>query len=120
MPHQESLLTKNENSQINIIASHVFQALIAIQEQQPELLNEKFQHIQWRSNNIESKFAAILSQTTDWNTLIKKLDVHLKKWLIPESFNSPILIELLHKVHKLNPNKNDLDSTDIIKDVAYW
>ncbi|OUL35532.1 hypothetical protein BV372_10810 [Nostoc sp. T09] len=118
MPHEESLLTKKDNSQINIIASHVFQAIICIQEQQPELLNEKFKHIQWRSNNIESKFAAILSQTTDWNALIQKLNGHLKNWLTPESFNSPILIELLHKVHQLNPYKNDLDSTDIVKDVT--
>ncbi|OUL19492.1 hypothetical protein BV378_33160 [Nostoc sp. RF31YmG] len=115
MPHNESLLTNHENLQINVIASYVCQAIISIQEQQPELLNEKYKHLQWRSNTVESKFTEVLSQTPDWNALIQKLDGYLKNWLIPESFNSPILIELLHKVHQLNPQKNYLDSTGIFK-----
>ncbi|OUL25981.1 NYN domain-containing protein [Nostoc sp. 106C] len=118
MPHDEPLLTNHENLQINIIASYVCQAIISIQEQQPELLNEKYKHVQWRSNSIESKFAGILSQTSDWNALTQKLDGYLKNWLIPESFNSPILIELLHKVHQLNPFNpqiNYLDSTGSFK-----
>ncbi|WP_096595073.1 NYN domain-containing protein [Calothrix sp. NIES-2098] len=111
MPHEESLLTNQDNLPINTIASYVCQAIISIQEQQPELLNEKFKHIQWRSNTIEPKLAEILSQTPDYNALIQKLNIHLKNWLIPEAFKSQILIDLLHKVNQLNPQKNYLDNT---------
>ncbi|MDZ8056053.1 MAG: NYN domain-containing protein [Aulosira sp. ZfuVER01] len=43
------------------------------------------------------------------------MEGYLHNWLIPESFNSPILIELLHKVYQLNPKKNYLDSTGNFK-----
>ncbi|MDZ7958724.1 MAG: hypothetical protein RMY34_12730 [Aulosira sp. DedQUE10] len=111
MSNEERLLTKNDILKINTIASYICQAIISIQEQQPELLYEKYRNAQWSRNSVQSQISVILSQSQDWNSLIQRLDVCLKTCLIPESYNSPIVIELRNKVRQLNTNQDYLDST---------
>jgi hypothetical protein len=114
MPNHEHLLTAYNSNLLNKIISHVCQAIIAIQKQQPELLVEKYRKVQWQSDNNQSaltaKFTQILSQTSSWQEFLRKLQLFLKVIFIPAAFKSPILIKLIADLQKLNsftPTIND-------------
>ncbi|BAY61849.1 hypothetical protein NIES22_19160 [Calothrix brevissima NIES-22] len=115
MANDEGSLTKDDNLKINTIASYVCQAIISIQEQQPEFLYEKYRNVQWNRYSLQSQIAVVLSQSQDWDSLMKKLDVCLKSCLIPESSNSPILIDLYNKVHHIQIKQEYLDSKNNFK-----
>lgn len=107
MPNNERSLTTYDSALLTQIAAHVCQAIIAIQQQQPELLLEKYRKVQWQSNSNQSalsaKFTALLSQTQGWEELLHKLQLYLKALVVTEAFNSPILLELITKIRQLNP-----------------
>lgn len=113
MPKEERLLTAYDTAQLNKISSYLCQAIIDIQEDHPELLLEKYRNVEWLSSANKSaltaKFTEILSQAQDWDALPHKLQGYLKALLIPESINSPILKELIEKIHQLNYIKTDLN-----------
>ncbi|MBD2386514.1 NYN domain-containing protein [Cylindrospermum sp. FACHB-282] len=115
MPKYERLLTTHDSVLLNQIGSYVCQAIIAIQQQQPELLHEKYRNIQWQSSSNQSaltaKFTEALSQTQDWDALVQKFQVYLKALLIPESFSSSTIGELIAKVQQLNPGISELNSS---------
>ncbi|MDJ0617207.1 MAG: NYN domain-containing protein [Calothrix sp. MO_192.B10] len=100
-----------DSALLNQIGSHVCQTIIFIQEQQPELLIEKYRNIPWHSSrnqlNLKAKLIKVLSEASDWQTLLKQLRRLLKALLISESFDSPILVTLLAKINRLNPHKED-------------
>lgn len=105
MPDNGSLETPHDSSLLNKIGSFVCQAIVVIQEQQPELLLEKYRNLPWRSNQHQSLFTKkltdLLSQTPNWDALIKQLHKLLQSLLVPESFHSEILRELLEKISQL-------------------
>jgi hypothetical protein len=107
MPNNERSLTTYNSALLTQIAAHVCQAIIAIQQQQPELLLEKYRKVQWQSNSNQSalsaKFTALLSQTQSWEELLHKLQLYLKAIVVTEAFHSPILLELITKIRQLNP-----------------
>ncbi|WP_071187341.1 NYN domain-containing protein [Trichormus sp. NMC-1] len=107
MPNNERSLTTYNSALLTQIAAHVCQAIIAIQQQQPELLLEKYRKVQWQSNSNQSalsaKFTALLSQTQGWEELLHKLQLYLKAIVVTEAFHSPILLELITKIRQLNP-----------------
>lgn len=113
MPNDERLLTTYDSALLNKIGSYVGQAMIAIQEQQPELLLAKYRHVQWHTHPNQSaltaKFTELLSQSQDWDTLVQRLQLYLKALLIPDFLNSPIYQELIAKIYQLNPAKLDLN-----------
>ncbi|AFZ23363.1 Protein of unknown function DUF88 [Cylindrospermum stagnale PCC 7417] len=115
MPKDKPLLTTFDSEVLNQIGSYLCQAIIAIQQQQPELLVKKYRNVQWQSSPNQSaltaKFTQALSETQDWDALVQKLQVYLKALLIPESFNSPIVRELIEKIQQLNPGKTELNSS---------
>ncbi|RCJ22224.1 hypothetical protein A6770_30000 [Nostoc minutum NIES-26] len=121
MPNDEWLLTVHNSAQLNKIGSYVCQAMIAIQEQQPELLLEKYRNVQWlnssNQSNLTAKFIEILSQTSDRDALLQKLHKYLKALLIPEAFTSPILVELLEKLRQINTIRTELNGSATITDV---
>ncbi|MFN6569377.1 NYN domain-containing protein [Dendronalium sp. ChiSLP03b] len=121
MPNDEWLLTVHNSAQLNKIGSYVCQAMIAIQEQQPELLLEKYRNVQWlnssNQSNLTAKFIEILSQTSDKDALLQKLHKYLKALLIPEAFTSLILVELIEKLRQINTIKTELNSLATIADV---
>ena len=113
MPNDERLLTVYDATQLNKISSYLCEAIITIQEQQPELLLEKYRNVEWLSSANKSaltrKFTEIFSQAQDWDALPQRLQGYLKALLIPESINSPILKELIEKVNQLNYIKTNLN-----------
>lgn len=115
MPKDKRLLTTYDSEVLNQIGSYVCQAIIAIQQQQPELLVNKYRNVQWQSSPNQSaltaKFTEALSQTQDWDGLVQRLQVYLKALLIPQAFNSPIVRELIEKIQQLNPVKSELNSS---------
>ncbi|MGI8500571.1 MAG: NYN domain-containing protein, partial [Hassallia sp.] len=110
----ELLLTTYDSALFNKIGFYVGQAIIAIQDKQPELLLEKYRNVPWSSrhqSSLTAKLTEILRPSQDWDTLIKILQGFLKVLLIPESFNSPILIKLIEDIRLLNPAKVELNGS---------
>ncbi|MBH8578202.1 NYN domain-containing protein [Nostocaceae cyanobacterium CENA369] len=114
MPNEE--LTVHDSTQLNKIGFYVCQAIIAIQEQQPELLLEKYRNVQWLSSsnqlNLTAKFIEILSPISDRDALLQKLHKYLKAMLTPEAFTSPILLELVEKLRQINTATTELNGSD--------
>lgn len=117
----ELLLTTYDSALFNKIGFYVGQAIIAIQDKQPELLLEKYRNVPWNSrhqSSLTAKLTEILRPSDDWDTLIKKLQGFLKVLLIPESFNSPILIKLIEEIRLLNPAKPELNGSSSLYTVT--
>lgn len=117
----ELLLTTYDSTLFNKIGFYVGQAIIAIQDKQPELLLQKYRNISWNSrhqSSLTAKLTEILRPSDDWDTLIKKLQGFLKVLLIPESFNSPILIKLIEDIRLLNPAKVELNGSSSLNTVT--
>ncbi|MBD2774079.1 NYN domain-containing protein [Iningainema tapete] len=112
-----NLLTTYDSALLNQISSHVCQAMIVIQQQQRELLLEKYRNVDWRSEHYQSsltnKLTEVLSSTQDWEALVQQLQRFLTV-LIPESSESEILIGLLEKIRQLNPRKPEINSSVIV------
>jgi hypothetical protein len=109
--HDSALLQK--------ISVEICQSIIAIQEQQPELLIAKYRTINWQiSTNksaLSAKFQAILSQTQSWDELLQKLQSSLKAVLVTVAFDSPIVSDLISSVGQLNPENSQLDTTHLLQ-----
>lgn len=109
--HDSALLEK--------ISVEICQSIVAIQQQQPELLMAKYRTINWQISTNKSalsgKFRAILGQTQSWDELSQKLQSLLKAVLIPVAFNSKIVSDLLAYVDQLNPENNDLITTHLLQ-----
>lgn len=117
----ELLLTTDDSALFNKIGFYVGQAIIAIQDKQPELLQEKYRNVSWNSrhqSSLTAKLTEILRPSDNWDTLIKKLQGFLKVLLIPESFNSPILIKLIEDIRLLNPAKLELNNSSSLNIVT--
>lgn len=117
----ELLLTTYDSALFNKIGFYVGQAIIAIQDKQPELLLEKYRNISWSSRHqcsLTAKLTEILRPSHDWDTLVQKLQRFLKALLIPESFNSPILIKLIEDIRLLNPAKPELNGSTSLNTVT--
>jgi hypothetical protein len=116
----ELLLTTYDSALFNKIGFYVGQAIIAIQDNQPELLLEKYRNVPWNSRHqfsLTAKLTEILRQSNDWDTLINTLQGFLKVLLIPESFNSPILIKLIEDIRLLNPAKVELNGSNSLNTI---
>ncbi|BAY80716.1 hypothetical protein NIES267_01730 [Calothrix parasitica NIES-267] len=109
---------------LNKIGSYVCQAVIYIQQQQPELLLDKYRNVSWRDNNNQSrlkvKLIEVIANTQNWESLINQVEVFIQNLLIPNSTNTPVLIKLQEKIRHLEPkildseaanNKQDSKST---------
>ncbi|MFM2060487.1 MAG: hypothetical protein RLZZ507_157 [Cyanobacteriota bacterium] len=115
MSNHERSLTTSDSALFNKIVSQVCQAIVTIQQQQPELLMEKYRKVQWQKTSNQSalsaKFTALLSQTQSREDLVKKLQLYLKAFLVPEALNLPILAELIAEIHQHNPIISELNSS---------
>ncbi len=101
-------LIKYPPSLLNKIGSYVCQAVIYIQQQQPELLLDKYRGISWRDNanqsRLKTKLIEVISNAQDWESLINQVKVFIQSLLISDSTNTPVIIKLLEKIRHLNPN----------------
>ena len=107
--HDSALLQK--------ISVEICQSIIAIQQQQPELLIAKYRTINWQiSTNksaLSAKFRAILSQTQSWDELLQKLQSSLKAVLVPAAFDSQILSDLISVIEQLNSENIDVNTNHL-------
>jgi hypothetical protein len=98
MPNDNILQNADDTTLVNQISNCVYQAIATIQEQQPELLLEKYRNIDWRSSRNQSAFTAKLAELLNSNyahhTLFSELQKFLKILLSPEYFNSSIINKL--------------------------
>jgi len=105
--HDSALLQK--------ISVQICQSIIAIQQQQPELLIAKYRTINWQisanKSALSTKFIAILGQTQTWDELLQKLQSSLKAVLVPAAFDSQILLDLISSIGQLNPENPELNTT---------
>ncbi|WP_088241597.1 NYN domain-containing protein [Calothrix rhizosoleniae] len=110
--------TKYDSALLKKIGSYVCQTVIFIHEQQPDLLLEKYRNIPWHSSrnqeNLAGKLIKMLRIAVDWQALLKQLRKFLQALLTPNSFESPILVTLLAKINRLNPNKDELNSPKLV------
>ncbi|BAZ86902.1 NYN domain-containing protein [Dolichospermum compactum] len=108
--HDSALLQK--------ISVEICQSIIAIQQQQPELLIAKYRTINWQiSTNksaLSAKFRAILSQTQSWDELLQKLQSSLKAVLVPAAFDSQILSDLISAIEQLNSENINVNANHLL------
>ncbi|MEM7713438.1 MAG: NYN domain-containing protein [Cyanobacteria bacterium P01_A01_bin.68] len=101
---------------LNKIGSYVCQAVIYIQQQQPELLLDKYRNVSWRDNNNQSrlkvKLVEVIANTQNWESLINQVEVFIQSLLIPDSTNTPVLIKLQEKIRHLEPKTLDSETAN--------
>ncbi len=101
-------LIKYPRSLLNKIGSYVCQAVIYIQQQQPELLLDKYRGISWRDNSnqlrLKTKLIEVIANAQNWESLINQVEAFIQTLLISGSTNTPVLIKLLEKIRHLDPN----------------
>lgn len=116
MPDNSNLPKVNESAIVDKIAKFVYQFIIDIQQQQPELLNERYRRINWQEIKNQSLFLDKLKAEINWARDGKTLIVHLKKFLqfllIPDFFESPNFKALLTKLrHLIETETKESDRT---------
>ncbi|MEI6442334.1 MAG: NYN domain-containing protein [Nostocales cyanobacterium ELA583] len=101
------------------ISVEICQSIVAIQQQQPDLLIAKYRTINWQISTNQSafitKFQAILTPTQTWNELLQKLQSSLKAILVNTAFDSQIVSDLIASIHQLNPESSDLNTTHLLQ-----
>ncbi|MEM6752890.1 MAG: hypothetical protein AAF630_07980 [Cyanobacteria bacterium P01_C01_bin.38] len=114
-------LIKYPPSLLNKIGSYVCQAVIYIQQQQPELLLDKYKGISWREDSnqsrLKTKLIEVISHAQDWESLINQVETFIQTLLIPDSTNTPVLIKLLEKIRHLNPNISQSKASKVQRDI---
>ncbi|MGD1909845.1 MAG: NYN domain-containing protein [Rivularia sp. (in: cyanobacteria)] len=114
-------LTKHPTALLNKIGSYVCQAVIYIQQQQPELLIEKYRNISWRENSNQSRLKAklieVINDAQDWESLVNQVEVFITALLISDSTNTPVLIKLQEKIRQLNPDISESNDSDDKQDI---
>ncbi|MEB3214784.1 MAG: NYN domain-containing protein [Nostocales cyanobacterium 94392] len=115
-------LTKYPTALLNKIGSYVCQAVIYIQQQQPELLLDKYKSISWRDNSNQSRLKAKLIEAIinaqDWESLIARMEIFIKALLIPSAINTPVLVKLQEKIRQLNPDISESKTSESQQDIT--
>ena len=105
MPDNASVTPANDSAVIHEISLCVYQAILEIQHQQPELLQEKYRNVPWRNARNQSVFMSKLkeglSKTENQEALIWKTHKFLQILLMPNSFELPIFGNLMEQIRAL-------------------
>ncbi len=109
MPNDDFSSRKDYTVVVHHVGYWICQTIITIQQQQPELLSQKYRNINWRSSRSQAavnfKLKEILDQVQDKHAFFQKLQGLLKAIFTSEAFNSPTLIALFERLQKLNSVK---------------
>lgn len=92
----------SDSAVINAISLFVYQAIVHIQQQQPELLDEKYRKVQWNNARNQSLFLNKLNEqlklAQDWDACLVTVRRFLHVFFQPDSLETPVLQELFHNV----------------------
>ncbi|MBD2104731.1 hypothetical protein [Leptolyngbya sp. FACHB-261] len=93
----------SEPAVINLISLYVYQAIVAVQQQQPELLSAKAKAFAWQERRATfiDKLAAELRKAEDVEELISQLKRILHLLLAPDFFGSDTFQILMERVFQL-------------------
>jgi hypothetical protein len=102
MPDNASVTPANDSAVIAKISLCVYQAILEIQQQQPELLTQKYRTVPWKDARNRSAFLSKLkqglSQTRDREALILKVQQFLQVLLIAKYFELPRFSQLIEQL----------------------
>ena len=106
-----SVTPENDSAVINEISLCVYQAIVEIQQQQPELLREKYRNVPWHEARNRSAFLVKLKQglsdSQDQEALTLKVPKFLQILLISSYFDLPIFANLVEKIRILTQQRVD-------------
>src|SRR4028119_1708386 len=102
MPDNASVTPANTSAVIDEISLCVYQAILEIQQQQPELLREKYKNVPWRNVRNQSAFLEKLkeglSKTRNQEALIMQVQKILQVLLLPSYFELPFFGNLVERI----------------------
>ncbi|MBE9124957.1 MULTISPECIES: NYN domain-containing protein [unclassified Coleofasciculus] len=118
MSDNSSLPLANHSTAIDQISLWVYQTILDIQQQQPELLHEKYRNIQWCNSRYQSaistKLKAELDKVEDWDAKLLKVRRFLQIFLVPNYFQTPGFGELVAKIHASIPHPSQSTSNGLV------
>jgi hypothetical protein len=112
----ETLLSTGCNSSLlQELSVHLCQTIITVQEQQPELLVEKYRNVAWQSDRNRSrlieKITEVLARTQDEDEQVEHIQKLLKTLFVPQAFHSSLLSSFLEKFCQFNFVKLEVNSS---------
>ncbi len=121
MPDHASVIPADDSAVIHEISLYVYQTLIEIQQQQPELIREKYRNVPWRDARNQSVFMMKLkeglSKSSDKSALIWRVQSFLHGLLLPSYFELPNFRELLQRINlsiqQLEDYRNSVETGDL-------
>jgi O6-methylguanine-DNA--protein-cysteine methyltransferase len=106
-----SVTPAHDSAVIDEISLCIYQAILEIQQQQPELLQEKYRHVPWRDPRNRSTFLlklkAGISHTQKQDALIGKVQKFLQILFIPSYFELPSFRTLMATIHTLTQQRRE-------------
>lgn len=107
MPDRTRLPVNHGSAGVSAISRHIYQILVAIQQQRPEWIAAKYRQTPWWKPDCKAalieKLTAGLSQATDRDSLLAIAKKYLQALLVPEFIHSPKFNQLLLRISRLTP-----------------
>ncbi|NEP59258.1 MAG: NYN domain-containing protein [Symploca sp. SIO2G7] len=102
MPDNNSVTQTNNSTVIHSICLYIYQTILEIQEQQPQLLKEKYRNVLWQAPRHQAtvlrKLKEGLNQTKNQQVLLRNVQKFLQVLLTPDYFQSPNFSNLMAKI----------------------
>jgi len=102
MPDNDSVTQTNNSTVIDTVCLHIYQAILEIQEQQRELLKEKYRNVLWQAPHHQAIFLGKLkqglSQRKNQQALLSSVQNFLQVLLTPDYFQSPSFTNLMETI----------------------
>lgn len=115
MPDNASVTPANDSAVIDQITRCVYEAILEIQQQQPELLTTKYRTVSWKDARNRSAFLSKLkqglSQTRD-ESLILRVKKFLQFLLVAQYFESPRFSHLIEQIRSLSGQPTETNSSN--------
>lgn len=118
MSDNVSVTPANDSAVIERISLFVYQAILEIQQQQPELLKEKYRNIPWHDTRHRSTFRvkleAGISNTQDQELLIQRVQKFIQILLVSNYFELPQFSHLVNQLRFLTQKL--VDSNQVVRE----
>ncbi|HBE20475.1 MAG TPA: NYN domain-containing protein [Cyanobacteria bacterium UBA11149] len=108
----------NDSAIIEQISLIVYQAVVDMQQQQPQLLQEKYRKIDWRDRRYQSAFCSKLKtqlgESIDWNTRLRKIHKLLHFFMVSAYFQTPEFREMAQTVQTAIRRQIKVESNGLV------